>query len=44
MSEPTFNESMQELQLACGRLMIALMQEALKPAILFLRFLFWLNG
>ena len=44
MREQTFYEAMEDVQLAWGKLMIALMQEALKPAILFLRFLFWLNG
>ena len=42
--EPTFNESMEELQLACGRLMIDVLQEAVRLAILPLRFIMWLNG
>jgi hypothetical protein len=44
MNEPTFEVLMQELQLACGRLMLALMRDAMKPAILFLRFMLWVNG
>jgi len=42
--EPTYGELMEDLRLACGRLMIALLQEAVKLVILPLRFFLWLNG
>ena len=40
----TFNEQMEAFQLACGRVAIVLIREAIRFALLPLRFLCWLNG
>ena len=44
MNASTFEVQMEEFQLACGYLMLALLHEAVKPMVLFLRFMLWLNG
>lgn len=42
--EQTLSEAMNDLQVACGRLMIALLLDAMKLAFLPVRFFLWLNG